>query len=225
MRPTARSRIQDLADPTVNHKYLWLLGEPPTGGLGGGDFVIDVRLRLGASQCHNSRLCCACQRARLDIKASMPSAVRRGPPTPGIITSEILFSIWSAWLTAQRRPRHWAFFARRRLYGQLISLLQPCQEPPFMPSMLPLPRHWPKQLAATPASLPSAASPIGTARSSPNSARLASSMYLWRGRFGAERETRLLPWWPLSPAARPAAGAWRPAPVCCSALGAALAWL
>ena len=77
------SRLRDLADPTVNHEYLWLLGEAPTGGLGGEDFVIDVRLRLGASQCDDSRLCGACQRARLDIKGEHAQCCAPGPANTG----------------------------------------------------------------------------------------------------------------------------------------------
>ena len=76
-------RLRDLADPSVNHEYLWLMGDAPTGGLSGDDFIIDVRLRLGASQCDDSRLCGSCQRSRLDVQANHAQCCAPGPSNSG----------------------------------------------------------------------------------------------------------------------------------------------
>ena len=77
------SRLRDLSAPGVNHEYLWLLGDAPTGGLGAEDFLCDARLRLGASQCDDSRICGACQRLRLDVQASHAQCCAPGPANSG----------------------------------------------------------------------------------------------------------------------------------------------
>ena len=81
--PEDVQRLQDLSDPGVNHEYLWLLGDPPTGGLSSDAYVIDVRARLGAQQMDDSRVCGCCQRTRLDLQCSHAQCCAPGPSTAG----------------------------------------------------------------------------------------------------------------------------------------------
>ena len=82
-RTHAVVRLRDLSDPSVNHTYLLLLGDSPTGGLSGDDFIIDVRLRLGVSQCDDSRVCGACGRCRFDVHADHAQYCAPGPANAG----------------------------------------------------------------------------------------------------------------------------------------------
>ena len=82
-RPADAIRLRDLADPSVSHDYLWLLGEAPTGGLSGEDNIIDLRLRVGASQVDDSRICGSCGRKRLDPQARHAQCCAPGPANAG----------------------------------------------------------------------------------------------------------------------------------------------
>ena len=76
-------RLRDLSDDSVNHEYLWLLGEGLDEGLNGEDFLVDIRLRLGASQCDDNPICRVCQRVRVDVQANHAQCCAPGPATVG----------------------------------------------------------------------------------------------------------------------------------------------
>ena len=78
-----KTRLRDLADPATDHEYLWLLADPPTGGLPADAYIIDVRARLGAQQADDSRLCGCCQRVRMDPECSHAQCCAPGPSTAG----------------------------------------------------------------------------------------------------------------------------------------------
>ena len=96
-------RLRDLADTSVNHEYLWLLGDAPTGGLSNEDFIIDVRLRLGASQCDDSRMCGACGRCRLDVRVCRAQCCAPGPANAGHndLRDELFDLVWVAGSAAE----------------------------------------------------------------------------------------------------------------------------